>query len=84
MWATFGTYMGKPHDTHIAYWQLTWDPYETGGQKLYGALMGGTVGKICGNCVQDLGPIWATHGNHMKQVDKTRMALIWVAHICHL
>ena len=53
MWAEAGTHMWNPHST--------WDPYETGGQKLYGAHMGGTVGKICGNCVQDLGPIWATH-----------------------
>ena len=58
---TWNPYMFFPHEIRIAHWQPTWDPYETGGQKLYGEYMGGTVGKICGNCVQDLGPIWATH-----------------------
>ena len=45
-------------------------------KKLYWAHMGGTVGKICGNCVQDLEPILGKpHGNHMTQVDTHR---IWV------
>ena len=61
MWARSGGNVGNSHETHIVYWQPTWDPYETGGEKLYGVHMGRTVGKICGNCVQDLGPIWATH-----------------------
>ena len=72
--------------------QSTRDPYETGRQKPYGALKGRNMGKIWGKCGQDLGPILATHmrpilhignphGNHMKQVDKNRMAPIWVAPI---
>ena len=54
MWARSGGSVVNSHETHIAYWQPTWAPYVTGGQKLYGVHMGGTVGKICGNCVQDL------------------------------
>ena len=68
--------------------QPTWAPYETGGQKRYGALKGKNMGKIWGKCGQDLGPIWATHmrpilhignphGTHMKQVDKNCMGPIW-------
>ena len=63
--------------------QPTWDPYETGGQKLYGALKGRNMGKIWGKYGQDLGPILATHmrpilhignphGTHMKQVRWTK------------
>ena len=41
IWARSGENLGKIWDQ---YGQPTWDPYETGVQKLYG-----TVGKICGN-----------------------------------
>ena len=68
--------------------QPTWDPYETGGQKLYGALKGRNMGKIWGKYGQDLGPILATHmrpilhignphGTHMKHVDKNCLGPIW-------
>ena len=67
----------------------TWDSYETGGQKPYGALKGRKIGTIWGKCGQDLGPILAPHmrpilhignplGTHMKQVDKNCMGPIWV------
>ena len=66
----------------------TWDSYETGGQKPYGALKGRKIGMIWGKCGQDLGPILAPHmrpilhignplGTHMKQVDKNCMGPIW-------
>ena len=42
IWARSGEDVGRiwdPNETHIAYWQPTWDPYETGGQKPYGPHM---------------------------------------------
>ena len=84
--------VGNPHETHNAYWQPTWDLYETGGEKLYGVHMGGTVGKICGNCVQDLEPIWATHmGTIWRRWTNTvwppyvlLILSIWVPCVCHV
>jgi len=76
--------------------QSTWDPYETGGQKLYEALKGRNMGKIGGKYGQDLGPILATHmrpilhignphGTHMKHVDKNCMgpirAELWARYV---
>ncbi len=71
----------------------TQDLYETGGQKPYGAQMGGKAGKIWGKCWQDLGPIWATHTGPiwnrwtktvlgiMRAMSGQELAPIWVTHV---
>ena len=90
MWAGSGTHIGTTHETHTAYWQPTWDPYEAGGQKLYGAHMGGTVGKmwkLCAGSVTHMGngqPTWEPYkaGGQKPYGPHMIIIIISYAHIC--